>query len=90
MPERDANQLAPHELFAKHGATDAYRVAMLEHGHIYPLSPWMRTPPGGKQVTQCGLTHEYNWSEWRRFNDAGREYEARWCRTCATTQAREV
>lgn len=80
---------SPAELHAQTGGGDAYRVAMLEYGHVEP------TPPGehrnrGKGVLQCGLTHDFNWSPWRRYRIGGYEFEGRWCRTCATTQAREV
>lgn len=78
----------PHELHEQTGGGDAYRVAMLEHGWTVPTAPWARKPLG-KRALQCGLTHEQNWSEWKVFSDGGREYEGRWCRTCATTQARE-
>lgn len=84
------NAPSPAQLHKQTGGGDAYRVAMLEHGYIYPLSPWMRKPPGSGRAIQCGLTHEPNWSPWQRFNDAGRDYEGRWCRTCATTQARAI
>ena len=81
--------ISPHKLYEQTGGGDAYRVAMLDHGYVEPVSPWRRKPPGDKRVLQCGLTHEFNWSEWRVYNDAGREFEGRYCRTCATTQVRE-
>jgi hypothetical protein len=62
---------------------------MLEHGYTFPTAPWQRKA-SGKRVLQCGLTHEFNWSSWQTFNDGPLQYEARWCRTCATTQAREL
>jgi hypothetical protein len=62
---------------------------MLEHGYVIPTAPWQQKAPG-KSLLQCGLTHDFNWTEWRRFSDGPLMYEARWCRTCATTQAREL
>ena len=78
----------PYELYKQTGGGDAYRVAMLEHGHIAPADPRRLRPPG-KRVMQCGLTHEQNWSEWRTYgNDTEGFYEGRWCRTCAHPQFR--
>lgn len=80
----------PYELYEQTGGGDAYRVAMLEHGHIAPTVPSRRKPPG-KRVMQCGLTHEFNWSEWRRYGNASEGfYEGRWCRTCSTSQVRAL
>jgi hypothetical protein len=89
---RSAATPSPAELYKQTGGGDAYRVAMLDHGYLIPTSPWERKPPG-KRVLQCGLTHDLNWTEWQRFSigeNTKLEYEARWCRTCATTQAREL
>jgi hypothetical protein len=83
-PELDPS---PSVLYERTGGGDAYRVAMLEHGHIQPVAPWnLKTP--GKRAMQCGLVHEFNWSEWRIYEDAGRQFEGRYCRTCGTTQVR--
>lgn len=80
---------SPTLLYKRTGGGAAYRVAMLEHGYVDP------TPPGphrdsGKRVLQCGLVHEFDWSEWRRYRVGGYEFEGRFCRTCATTQVREI
>lgn len=80
---------SPAELHKQTGGGDAYRVAMLDHGYVIPTAPWRRKE-SGKRVIQCGLTHDFDWTEWQRFNDGPLMYEARWCRTCATTQAREL
>jgi hypothetical protein len=80
---------SPAELHKQTGGGDAYRVAMLNHGHVYPTAPWTHKT-SDKRVIQCGLTHEQNWSEWQEFRDDDRVYEGRWCRTCATTQARRL
>lgn len=82
---------SPHELYEQTGGGDAYRVAMLEHGYVEPTAPWRRKPePGSGRALQCGLTHEFNWSEWRVYEDGGRRFLGRFCRTCSTTQAREA
>lgn len=82
-----ADRPAPNVLYQQTGGGDAYRVAMLEHGHTWPTPPWTRKLLG-KRVIQCGLTHEENWSEWLTYREGGRQFEGRWCRTCSTTQVR--
>ena len=86
----DEMSTTPYALYQQTGGGDAYRVAMMEHGYVIPTAPWERKSPG-KRVMQCGLVHEENWSEWRRFgNETEGFYEGRWCRTCGMTQALEV
>lgn len=80
---------SPYKLYKQTGGGDAYRVAMLEHGYVAPASPSM-CKQLGKRVMQCGLVHDLNWSEWRRYGNAKDGfYEGRWCRTCGTTQVRQ-
>lgn len=83
---------SPYELYKQTGGGDAYRVEMLEHGHIQPIAPWdlHLLKHTGKRVSTCGLTHDPDWSEWRRIEDAGRWFEGRWCRVCARTNVREL
>lgn len=85
----DDDRPSPYKLYEETGGGDAYRVAMLENGYVYPSPPWARKT-SDKRVIQCGLVHEFNWSEWKTYRENGRAYEGRWCKTCATTQAREV
>jgi hypothetical protein len=81
---------SPYELFEQTGGGDAYRVAMLEHGHVAPISPQQQKKPG-KRIQICGLLHQSDWSEWRRYGNATEGfYEGRWCRTCSHTQARAL
>lgn len=81
---------SPHKLYEQTGGGDAYRVAMMEHGYVVPTPPWERkAEPESGRMLQCGNLHPFNWSEWSEYQ-CGRRYEGRWCRTCATTQAREV
>lgn len=86
----DARRPTPYELYEQTGGGDAYRVALLEHGHLAPVEP-SRLKPLGKRIQPCGLLHRPDWSEWRTYGN-GTEgfYEGRWCRVCSHTQTLET
>lgn len=84
----------PYTLYQQTGGGDAYRVAMLEHGHIRPIAPWdhvsleNKRRNQGKRADPCGLLHEPDWSDWRVYEEGGKVFGGRWCRVCARTNVR--